>query len=323
MRSRGRGRIRRGRGQLSASQTRAGRLSIDQIPLVRLHWRVMYTDPMAPPRKTNIARAVKGELANPGEHAEKVKERAYARWQRAARGDGRPQRSAEPDWERRLHELIGAPWPCPEAEGFAPAWEAANETMAEHGLRVGRQNYGDDDDADPGLARALWCLVSHLRPQHVVETGVAHGLSSRIVLEALKRSGDGWLSSIDLPAMTIHERRAEGGGAVPESMREHWEYLEGASRRRLPPLLARVGEIGLFFHDSLHSTRNVRWELTTAWEALRPGGVVVVDDVEFNWGFDLFRGAGEDRQPLYCMADDGQRLFALARKRPAGEPTRV
>jgi predicted O-methyltransferase YrrM len=278
----------------------------------------MYTDPMAPSKRTYIARAVKGVLASPGDAVEKVKERAYGRWERAARADERPRIRAEEDWERRLHELIGAPWPCPEAEQFASAWDAAKETMAEHGLRVGRQNYGDDDDADPGLARSLWCLVRHLRPQHVVETGVAHGLSSRIMLEALKSSSDGSLSSIDLPAMTIHERRSEVAVAVPERLRGRWSYLEGSSRRLLPALLDELGEIGLFVHDSLHSTRNVRWELNTAWKALRPGGVVVVDDVEFNWGFDLFLRGGEDRQPLFCMADDGQRLFAVARKASSG-----
>ena len=187
--------------------------------------------------------------------------------------------------------------------------------MAQHGLRVGRENYGDDDDADPGLARTLWCLVCHLQAAQVVETGVAHGLSSRMMLEALARNGDGRLSSIDLPAMTIHERRAEVGVAVPDGLRDRWSYLEGSSRRRLPALLRQLGQIDLFVHDSLHSTRNVRWELTSAWRALRPGGVVVVDDVDFNWGFEEFLAAGEDREPLWCMADDGQRLFALARKR--------
>jgi predicted O-methyltransferase YrrM len=279
----------------------------------------MYKDPLAPSRGTYIARAVKGAMSSPGDAADKVMERCAGRWERAVRGGGGPQSRADEDWERRLHELIDAPWPCAAAEAFTSAWAAANETMAEHGLRVGRQNYGDDDDADPGLARALWCLVCHLHPAHVVETGVAHGLSSRIILEALKRTGDGRLSSIDLPAMTIHERRAEVGVAVPDGLRERWVYLEGTSRRRLPPLLRELGQIELFFHDSLHSTRNVRWELSTAWRALRPGGAIVVDDVDFNWGFEQFLQAADDRQPLWCMADDGQRLFAVARKVAGGK----
>jgi hypothetical protein len=276
---------------------------------------------MAPPRGTYIARAVKGALYGPGDAVEKVVERCAGRWERVVRPI-RPHNWAEQDWERRLHELIGAPWPCAETDAFVSAWAGAVDTMAQHGLRVGRRNYGDDDDADPGLARALWCLVLHLHPEHVVETGVAHGLSSRIILEALKRAGDGRLSSIDLPPMTILERRAEVGVAVPEVLGERWTYHEGASRRRLPPLLRQLGQIELFFHDSLHSTRNVRWELTTAWRALRPGGVLVVDDVDFNWGFEQFLQTGEDRRPLWCMADDGQRLFAVARKMPDGTPVR-
>lgn len=198
----------------------------------------MYTDPLAPAKGTYVARAAMATLSKPGDATEKLKERIAGRRERAARHGLRPENHADADWERQLHELLGAPWPCPQAAAFAPVWDAAKETMAEHGLRVGRQNYGDDDDADPGLARTLWCLVCHLNPTQVVETGVAHGLSSRIMLEALTRSGEhGRLSSIDLPALTIHERRAEVGVAVPDGLRGRWTYLEGASRRRLGPLL--------------------------------------------------------------------------------------
>jgi hypothetical protein len=281
----------------------------------------MSRDSIAPSRGTYIARAMKGAISDPGESVQKVMEKCARRWERAVRGGRLPNNQAEADgdWERRLHELIGAPWPCPDATAFAPAWDSATATMAEHGLRVGRENFGGDDDADPGLARALWCLVCHLRPDHVVETGVAHGLSSRIMLEALKRAGDGRLWSIDLPPMTIPERRLEVAAAVPQALRERWTYLEGASRRRLSPLLRQLGQIEIFCHDSLHSTRNVRWELTTAWNALSPGGVVVVDDVDHNWGFEQFLRAGDDRQALFGMADDGQRVFAIARKMPAGQ----
>ena len=38
-------------------------------------------------------------------------------------------------------------------------------------------------------AEAIWCLVAHTRPANVVETGVAHGLTSRVILEGLSRHG--------------------------------------------------------------------------------------------------------------------------------------
>jgi hypothetical protein len=46
---------------------------------------------------------------------------------------------------------------------------------------------------DPvGVAKSLpgewlWCTVRHARPDVVIETGVAHGISSRVLLEALSQ----------------------------------------------------------------------------------------------------------------------------------------
>jgi hypothetical protein len=57
----------------------------------------------------------------------------------------------------------------------------------------------------------------------------------------------------------------------------------GSSRRRLPKLLSELDQIDLFIHDSLHSERNVRFELDRAWTKLRPGGAIIVDDVDANW----------------------------------------
>jgi hypothetical protein len=278
----------------------------------------MTGDPLAPSRGTYVARALRGAISEPGDAAQKVMEKLSRRRERVARGGRLPINQAPADWERRLHELLDAPWPCPQAAAFPAAWDSAVATMAARGLRVGRENYGGDDDADRALARTLWCSICHLRPTQVVETGVAHGLSSRIALEALERAGGGRLWSIDLRPMTIPERSVEVGVAVPLELRENWTYLEGSSRRRLPALLRQLGQIELFCHDSLHSTRNVRWELTRAWDALAPRGVAVVDDVDHNWGFEEFLAAGDDRQVLFAMADDGQRVFAIARKAPAG-----
>ncbi len=56
----------------------------------------------------------------------------------------------------------------------------------------------------------------------------------------------------------------------------------------MPGLLSRLGEIDLFIHDSLHSERNVRFEMDRAWANLRPGGAIVVDDIDVNRGFHSF-----------------------------------
>src|ERR1700761_4007658 len=94
-------------------------------------------------------------------------------------------------WEVRLHGLLGAPWPCDEQEAFTGRWSETLELLQQRGLDIGRGAYGGWDDADQGFARVAWCLTRHLRPREVVETGVARGLTTRLLLQALKDNGSG------------------------------------------------------------------------------------------------------------------------------------
>jgi hypothetical protein len=191
------------------------------------------------------------------------------------------------DWAPVLHKAIDAPWPCQESEQFCKVWDATVSGLAAAGLRVGLATYRGWNDGDRAQANAIWCLVAHLRPATVVETGVAHGLTSRVILEGLHHNGHGHLWSVDLPAIdsALHH---EIGVAVPRDLRSRWTYVEGTSRRRLPELVRRLQQVDLFLHDSLHTARNTYFELDTVWPALLPGGVAVVDDIDRNLGLSRF-----------------------------------
>lgn len=191
------------------------------------------------------------------------------------------------DWERRLHEALGVGWPCAEAVPFAEAWDATISDLTSAGMRVGLGSYRGWNDGDRAECQAIWCVVAHTRPTTVVETGVAHGFTTRLLLEGFQRNGHGRLWSVDLPAVdsALHP---EIGIAVPQTFRAPWTYVEGTSRDRLPRLVNDLGEIDLFVHDSLHTSRNVCFELDTVWPVLRPGAVAVVDDIDRNLGFSRF-----------------------------------
>jgi Methyltransferase domain len=208
----------------------------------------------------------------------------------------------EVGWEERLHDVAGFPQPCGATADFHALWTDVVATMRAQGIRVGPSGFGNWNDGDAGLARAIWCLVLHLRPRHVVETGVGHGVTSRFILEALERNGDGHLSSIDIPPLDP-VLRAQVGMTVEERHRQRWSYIEGSSRRRLPALLAKLGQIDLFIHDSLHSERNVRFELDRAWRVLRPGGAIVVDDIDANDGFHSFNRDYPGNPSFVCEAE--------------------
>jgi hypothetical protein len=212
------------------------------------------------------------------------------------------QYESDVDWEHRFHDCLGVQWPCQLTSEFRTLWAEVIREIGAKGVRAGPESFGSWNDGDAGLVRAIWCLTRHLKPRNVVETGVAHGVTSRFILEALERNGVGHLWSIDLPPL---ERvwQEQVGIAVGDRYPDRWSYIEGSSRLRLPKLLSRVGQIDLFIHDSQHSERNVRFELDRAWAALRPGGALVIDDVDANWGFRSFTQAFSGHQSVICEAE--------------------
>ena len=221
---------------------------------------------------------------------------------RRERGGAPCRYEAEGDWEERLHRALGVPWPCEQRSEFGELWSSVIDELIGRGLKVGPESFKYWNDGDPGLVRALWCLIRHLRPERVVETGVAHGVTSRFILEALERNGAGHLWSIDLPPIDP-EWRWQVGIAVDPRLGHRWSYVQGSSRRRLCGVLAGLGPIDLFVHDSLHSARNVLFELEHAFPAVREGGALVVDDIDANCGFHQFIQGTRGQKAMVCEAE--------------------
>jgi predicted O-methyltransferase YrrM len=207
------------------------------------------------------------------------------------------------DWEAALHDLLGAPWPCPLAEEFRDLWSRVTEHLTAAGIALGRGAFAGWGDGEPGFVRAVWCVTGHLRPDKVVETGVARGMTSRFILEALAATGEGRLWSIDLPPPGMPDLEALTGAAVPDTLHPVWSYVRGSSRRRLPGLLAALGEIDVFVHDSRHSERNLLYELEHARAAMRPGGFLIADDVDLNCGLHRYRERHAEDRVLVCPAE--------------------
>jgi len=157
---------------------------------------------------------------------------------------------------------------------------------------------------DPGSLFAhegalLYALVRARCPEVIVETGTASGISTTYLLAALARNEHGRLYSIDLPftadgagwrgvvpGTTIDRYDVspipagkEPGWVVPADLRARWDLRLGDARQLLLELLDEVGEIGIFFHDSLHTREHMLFELETAWPYLADGGLLLVDDV--------------------------------------------
>jgi predicted O-methyltransferase YrrM len=165
---------------------------------------------------------------------------------------------------------------------------------------------------DTMLGRLVYEVARATRPDVIVETGVATGVTSAHLLGALEDNGHGVLHSIDLPP-TDMVAAGHVGAAIPGDLRHRWIYHWGASRRLLPKLLTGLQGRLMFVHDSDHSYRNMAWEIRSAWRAMGAGGVIVCDDVHLNRAFlDTAAELGGSPQ-LVAQAEKGGTTGLLMR----------
>jgi predicted O-methyltransferase YrrM len=175
----------------------------------------------------------------------------------------------------------------------------------------------------------LYLLVRKYRPELVVETGVAQGISTRFLLEALHRNGGGRLVSVDLPNYDARGTEVEGSGRVdpvyvkrelgtgwlvPPRLRGRWSLHEGRAEEVLPDL---EGRPDLFFHDSSHSYPQMMFEFEWAWPRLPPHGILVSDDIGWNHAFSDFIRARRREASVIC-----DRAVGVVAKRPTWGSTR-
>jgi predicted O-methyltransferase YrrM len=133
----------------------------------------------------------------------------------------------------------------------------------------------------------LYIITRIMKPNVVVETGVASGVSSAYILQALEDNEKGELYSIDISAYVPRGVKPTGW-IVPSSFRRRWHLIIGSSSQKLPHLLENLREIDVFLHDSLHTYENMSWEYKTAWPLIRKGGILLSDDIQENDAFSEF-----------------------------------
>ncbi|MCI0563286.1 MAG: class I SAM-dependent methyltransferase [Nitrososphaera sp.] len=170
----------------------------------------------------------------------------------------------------------------------------------------------DQRGASPPLAQACYALVLLCRPQSLVEIGVAEGVTSFYLLTGLKAVGGGHLTSIDLPGLTPEWQR-ETGRSVPAELHARWSLVLGPSSFKLPRVLKGLGEIDLAVHDGTHHAAAQIREYQLLWRHLKPGGILLSDDVD-NGAFAKFATSTGTDSFAIIQQPQKNGLFGLIRK---------
>ena len=127
----------------------------------------------------------------------------------------------------------------------------------------------------------------------MIETGVAQGKSSSMVLLAMHHNKKGCLISIDLPNPEGHQL-ADGaytstgekdvGWLVPNYLRERWNLKLGDAKDFLPDVLSGMKQApDIFFHDSLHTYDHTKFEFETVLKHMS-SGAILCDNIDMGSG---------------------------------------
>jgi len=161
-------------------------------------------------------------------------------------------------------------------------------------------NFGASYDCEIGLASFLYAYILQTKPIVVVETGVANGITTNVILSALKKVG-GVLHSFDIDPRTE--------GVHPASPSWNFHLLEGNVSRTLKDEVAKIGKIDLWIHDSNHGYRWQNFEYRLALQALSIGGLLVSDDIDSSTAWGLL----ESRQKMMkCGIFDNRKMYGVA-----------
>lgn len=115
----------------------------------------------------------------------------------------------------------------------------------------------------------LYKFVLEHKPQVMVETGFATGLSAVNIVAAMDVNECGQLWSVE-------------SYTQPSFKHSRLNFVRGMSRDKLVEIYVESGPWDIFLHDSDHEAWNMTFELELAWSFLKPGGILMLDD--YDWG---------------------------------------
>lgn len=128
---------------------------------------------------------------------------------------------------------------------------------------------------ESGTSTILYTLVRTMRPANVVETGIANGHSSFVILSALENNGTGRLASVDI--------RHDVGGLVTPALTKRWTKIIVTDQRPglqvLRNRLSSFEPAELFFHDGDHRFLGQMLDYALARKMLTSDGLLVSDDI--------------------------------------------
>ena len=205
------------------------------------------------------------------------------------------------------HEFLAA---CGRFKEGAEKISSYSEYLSLFNLRTKKPRngfFGEIYDLGAGLGFVLFELIETEKPQRVIETGIAAGASSNLILDRLNANGFGDLISVDITSKV--------GELVEDKFKKRWAIKvlpKMFKRNAFLRILKSNQDAIIFLHDSDHSIHWQIFEISSVVNSIPGIKHILVDDVSLEFESYVLKNMPDWR---LVVIDEGRKFSGyLSRK---------
>ena len=140
--------------------------------------------------------------------------------------------------------------------------------------------YASSYDIRKNSCLTIYDIIRRKKPNVVLETGVANGFSTRMILAALNKNKKGILYSVEISK--------DVGKFVNGINKKRWKLIVGKPDTIFSNALRKIRKVDIFLHDSDHSYNQMKKEFNQVKNKMTKGGIIMSDDIDVNNAFMEF-----------------------------------
>lgn len=142
-------------------------------------------------------------------------------------------------------------------------------------------------------------LTRLIKPNTIVETGVAMGNSSRAFLAAIKNNKQGVLFSSDLPYLDYKNAHEFIGCVVEEDLKKFWNLFIGQDISNIKKIMNSINNIDLFHYDSDKSYFGRKRIIEAISSKFSDNFLLIMDDIDDNNYFMDYVGSNNLKYKIF------------------------
>ena len=146
-------------------------------------------------------------------------------------------------------------------------------------------NYIEYDLGGGGSVEVVYFLTRLIKPNNIIETGVAAGFTTYAFLKAIEKNKKGNLYSSDFPYFRLPNAEQFIGIIIPASLKKKWNLYINGDENNIKEIKKRIKSVDLVHYDSDKTYEGRKNFLKSISTIIHKDTFIIMDDLHDNTFF--------------------------------------